>query len=156
MQLRRGSYIMKMRVQRTADEHPAAVFCGEGRIMKKFLLALLAFITVSCPVFASDWVYLGKIGDKIVYLDRDSITKSYGEASSWEKFVKPDGSSTLCRISVRERDRSIAVISFADYDETGKVIQQHTFPYFQYDPILPDSLGELIYNILMKDTESNV
>lgn len=30
MQLRRESNIMKMKVQGTAEEYPAEVFCGEG------------------------------------------------------------------------------------------------------------------------------
>lgn len=156
MQLRRGSYIMKMKVQRTAEENPAAVFCGEGRIMKKFLLALLAFITVSCPAFASDWVYVGGSSyEQLVYVDRDSVIKSHGEVGGWVKFEESDGRKYLCRVSVRERDRSMAIVSFIFYDVKGNIIEQQTAPYMQYDPVPPDSVGEIVYNFLMENTKSS-
>lgn len=49
----------------------------------------------------------------------------------------------------------MAIVSFIFYDAKGNIIEQQTAPYMQYDPISPDSLGELIYNILMKDTEKD-
>lgn len=124
--------------------------------MKKFLLVLLAFISFSCPAFASDWVYVRKNQDgKLVYVDKESVIKSCGEAAGWVKFEESDGRKYLCRVSVRERDRSMAIVSFIFYDAKGNIIEQQTAPYMQYDPISPDSLGELIYNILIKDTERN-
>lgn len=143
---------MKMRIQRTAEEYPAAVFYGEGRIMKKFLLALLAFITVSCPAFAADWVYLGKIGDKIVYLDRDSITKSHGEVGGWVKFIKPGNGKLLGRLFVRESDQTFTIVAVISYDETGRVVNRYTEDNPKYEMIVPDSIIDRAYNVLVKNT----
>lgn len=125
--------------------------------MKKFLLVLLAFISISCPVFASDWVYLEKNrDDKLVYVDKASVTRSYGEAAGWVKFVESDGRKYLCRVSVRERDRSMAIVSFIFYDAKGNIIEQQNAPYMQYDPVPPDSVAEIVYKFLMENAKSNV
>jgi hypothetical protein len=125
--------------------------------MKKFLLALLAFISISCPAFASDWVYLGdNQNDEPAYLDRASIVKSYGITAGWMKSILPDGGKVLYNISARESDRSIAVVSCVVYDTEGKVIGQYTSPIPAYNPVVPDSLGEVIYNFLMENAKSNV
>lgn len=114
--------------------------------MKKFLLALLAFISFSCPVFASDWVYVGENqNSEPAYLDRDSVVKSYGITAGWMKNILPDGGKALYNISVRESDRSIAVISCVVYDADGNVLGQQTSPYPSYDPIVPGTLGDFLY-----------
>lgn len=125
--------------------------------MKKILIALLAFISFSCPVFASDWVYLGKNRDgQLIYLDKDSVIESYGEVAGWQKNVKSDGSWVLYRVSVQERNQSIAITSCVVYDAEGNVVDQYTSPIPIYNPVVPDSLGEVIYNFLMENAKSNV
>lgn len=124
--------------------------------MKKFLLALLAFISISCPAFASDWVYVRKNQDgKLVYVDKESVIKSCGEAAGWVKFEESDGKRVLFKVAVRERDRSFSKILCISYDAAGNIIQQRKFPY-KYVPIVPDSYGEDIYNFLMENTKSHV
>lgn len=116
--------------------------------MKKFLLALLAFISFSCPVFASDWVYVGENqNSEPAYLDRDSVVKSYGITAGWMKNILPDGGKALYNISVRESDRSIAVISCVVYDADGNILGQQTAPYPSYVPIVPDTVGDILYKI---------
>lgn len=125
--------------------------------MKKFLLALLAFISISCPVFASDWVYLGKNRDgQLIYLDKDSVIESYGEVAGWQKNVKSDGSWVLYRVSVQERNQSIAITSCVVYDAEGNVVDQYTSPIPIYNPVVPDSVGEGVYNFLVEIAKSNV
>lgn len=115
--------------------------------MKKILLALVIFISFSNLAFASDWTYLGIFeGGNRVYLDKDSIVKSYDKAEGWTKYILPDGSKILCRFSAREKDRTIAVSSYVLYDAEGKVLDQQTFPKLVYMPFLPDSIGEAVYN----------
>lgn len=125
--------------------------------MKKFLLALLAFISISCPAFASDWVYLGKNRDgQLIYLDKDSVIESYGEVAGWQKNVKSDGSWVLYRVSVQERNQSIAITSCVVYDAEGNVVDQYTSPIPIYNPVVPDSVGEGVYNFLVEIAKSNV
>lgn len=125
--------------------------------MKKFLIALLAFISFSCPVFASDWIYLGKNRDgQLIYLDKDSVIESYGEVAGWQKNVKSDGSWVLYRVSVQERNQSIAITSCVVYDAEGNVVDQYTSPIPIYNPVVPDSVGEGVYNFLVEIAKSNV
>ncbi len=125
--------------------------------MKKILIALLAFISFSCPVFASDWVYLGKNRDgQLIYLDKDSVIESYGEVAGWQKNVKSDGSWVLYRVSVQERNQSIAITSCVVYDAEGNVVDQYTSPIPIYNPVVPDSVGEGVYNFLVEIAKSNV
>ena len=121
--------------------------------MKKFLLALLAFITVSCPAFATDWIYVGGNSyGQLVYVDKDSVTKSHGEVEGWVKFVKPDNGKLLSRFSVRERDQTFAIVAVLDYDEKGKVVNRYTEDNPKYEMIVPDSIIDRVYNILIKNT----
>lgn len=125
--------------------------------MKKILIALLAFISFSCPVFASDWVYLGKNRDgQLIYLDKDSVIESYGEVAGWQKNVKSDGSWVLYRVSVQERNQSIAITSCVVYDAEGNVVDQYTSLIPIYNPVVPDSVGEGVYNFLVEIAKSNV
>ncbi len=125
--------------------------------MKKILIALLAFISFSCSVFASDWVYVGENqNSEPAYMDRDSVVKSYGITAGWMKNILPDGGKALYNISVRESDRSIAVISCVVYDAEGNVVDQYTSPIPIYNPVVPDSVGEGVYNFLVEIAKSNV
>lgn len=114
--------------------------------MKKILLALFAFISFSCPAFASDWIYVNKFqSGETVYLDRDSVMKSYGNITSWTKTVVADGSVLLVKFSFRESDRSFSTIAFALYDAKGKLVKEYTVDQPQYSAILPDSMAESIF-----------
>lgn len=118
--------------------------------MKKILLALLAFMSISYSAFASDWVCVGEIPDEeLVYLDKESVVRLPGKASGWTKYVMANGGKALFNFSVRERDRTIAIVSFAFYDETGNVAGQYTYTYLKYNPVVPDSMMEIIYNNLV-------
>lgn len=125
--------------------------------MKKILLALLAFISFSCPAFAADWNYVGKNRDgESIYLDKDSIIKIYGNIGGWLKLVGQDGNIALCDVSVRPLDRTMAIVSVVICNKSGKVKDQYTYSYPEYDPIVPDSIMEIIYNSLMENKESNL
>lgn len=115
--------------------------------MKKFLLALLAFITVSCPAFASDWQGLTTLkgGDK-VYLDFDSVQKKEDGIEVWLRFEYTNGKKSVQLVSVRE-DRTLASLSIVLYDADGNVLGQQTSPYPSYVPIVPDTVGDILYKI---------
>lgn len=149
MQLRRGSYIMKMKIQRTAEEHPAAVFCGEGRIMKKFLLALLAFISISCPAFAVNWVQGGTLDDGTNwYLDTESVQRTEDEVKVWAKFEAPNGKRYTLRFTSFRKDKTMAELSVVVYDAKGRVLASQTPPYPNYTPVVPGSVGDYVYQLI--------
>lgn len=113
--------------------------------MKKFLLALLAFISISCPVFAENWfeIVTLKNGDK-VYLDFSSVQIKEDDRKAWLKFEQPNGKESVQLVSVRE-DRTMATLSIVLYDADGNVLGQRTSPYPSYDPIVPGTLGDFLY-----------
>lgn len=115
--------------------------------MKKFLLALLAFISFSCPVFASDWQGLTTLkGGDMVYLDFDSVQKKEDGIEVWLRFEYTNGKKSVQLVSVRE-DRTLASLSIVLYDADGNVLGQQTSPYPSYVPIVPDTVGDILYKI---------
>lgn len=93
---------------------------------------------------------------QLIYLDKDSVIESYGEVAGWQKNVKSDGSWVLYRVSVQERNQSIAITSCVVYDAEGNVVDQYTSPIPIYNPVVPDSVGEGVYNFLVEIAKSNV
>lgn len=124
--------------------------------MKKFLLALLAFISISCPAFAANWVCLGRSNNgELVYLDKDSVVKSHETVTGWVKYIVADGSKVLGQYSARKSDRSMAIASFVIYDAVGNIIVQNTPSQLNYETVVSDSMGELIYNSILGNAKSN-
>lgn len=113
--------------------------------MKKILIALLAFISISCPAFAENWfeIVTLKNGDK-VYLDFSSVQIKEDDRKAWLKFEQPNGKESVQLVSVRE-DRTMATLSIVLYDADGNVLGQQTSPYPSYDPIVPGTLGDFLY-----------
>lgn len=117
---------------------------------EKILIALLAFISFSCPAFASDWIYLGKSGNGIpTYVDEDSIVRANGKVTGWVKTITPDGKRVLYKISVRESDQSSALVAGVAYDAAGNLIFQHTFSNPEYKPVVPDTMQAVVYDIFI-------
>lgn len=113
--------------------------------MKKILIALLAFISFSCPVFASDWQGVATLkGEDEVYMDFDSLQKKEDGIEVWLRFEHPNGKKSVQLISIKE-DRTIAVLSIVLYDADGNVLGQQTSTYPSYVPIVPDTVGDILY-----------
>ena len=58
--------------------------------MKRILLLLAVLITISAPIFASDWRYLttSADGDQL-YIDMDSISRYESYTDVWIKYISP-------------------------------------------------------------------
>ncbi len=117
--------------------------------MKKFLLALLAFISISCPVFAENWVQGGTLNDGTKwYLDAESVQRTEDEVKVWGKFEAPNGEWYALRFTSFRKDKTMAELSMVVYDEKGRVLASQTPPYPNYTPIVPGSVGDYVYQLI--------
>lgn len=116
--------------------------------MKKILIALLAFISIFCPVFAENWVQGGTLNDGTKwYLDAESVQRTEDEVKVWGKFEVPNEEWYVLRFYSFRKDKTIAELSMVVYDAKGRVLTSQTPPYPSYVPIVPDTLGSLLYKI---------
>lgn len=113
--------------------------------MKRILLLLAALITISAPIFASDWRYLttSADGDQL-YIDMDSISRYESYTDVWIKYINPSTiEKQLVRITPNKR---MAVLAYANYNSDGTLYDSDSDTYsYEFYPIIPDSVGESIY-----------
>ncbi|WP_303147680.1 hypothetical protein [uncultured Megasphaera sp.] len=96
--------------------------------MKRILLLLAVFITISAPIFASDWRYLttSADGDQL-YIDMDSISRYESYTDVWIKYISP---STIEKQLVRiTPNKQMAVLAYANYNSDGTLYDLDTCSY---------------------------
>lgn len=116
--------------------------------MKKFIIILA--IVFSCigliPSYAANWYWIGAdTNGGQWYVDNQSASKSYGIATIWVKRVDENGSYKISLNEITTR-HEIALIKVIDYDANGNVISSWNTPFKQYSVIVPESMGETLYD----------
>ncbi len=139
--------------------------------MKKlFLIAVLLIFINSDITFASNWKQI----DNGLFMDTDSITtyidklgfKQTDIRSYWTKELNDNGayftnyekeynkkiSYTMTRALINCKQRKVAPKAVVIYDTEGNFIKKFNFPIYRssWNNIIPDSRGDLFYNILCK------
>lgn len=136
--------------------------------MKKFLLCLLSIIIISSPAYAAKFETIAESDEFTVLLNIESISKrsDYGReyVVAWTKWIpKKDKSEELSKeykskidyemvfFAFDQKFRQIQELSFSVYDLTGKIVanQSRQFYTAQYTEIIPDTLGEDMYDAVM-------
>lgn len=123
--------------------------------MKKTLAALSAAIALSTSAaHAAEWWWVATTSDETeqFYMDRDVRTELIGQRtvkSVWIQTHKLSGpsSSSLATKEFHRIDcvnRVSAIKSIVTYGARGEVKASWTDPKVQYEPIVPDSIGELM------------
>lgn len=113
--------------------------------MKQILLLLAVLITISTPIFASDWRYLTTaVNGEQLYIDMDSISRHGSYADVWIKYITPGSvDKQLVRVTTNKR---MAVLAYATYSSNGTLYDSGSDTYsYDFSPIIPDSVGESIY-----------
>lgn len=118
--------------------------------MKKLFVAFLTLLSLSCPVFAADWYYLGNSNSgKQYYIDNSSVEKNAEVAFVWCKIINTDGSFSIVRSAFIRKGKLAATLSTSIYDANGNYISGYNAPLnpyaLQWMSITPDTAGELIY-----------
>jgi hypothetical protein len=122
--------------------------------MKKLLL-LLALLFLSMPAYATYWYeYSHK-----AYVDLDSLKKDKNTAFVWVKLLN-DGNInpvnnkkvwfTKNSIYIDLKNKRTALKDLYYYDLNNNVIETYTFDKIKWDVIVPDSMGEYLYQIVKK------
>lgn len=120
--------------------------------MKKTIVALAILLTCMgfIPSDAANWYWIGADSSgKQWYIDNQSASKSYGVAVVWVKTVREDGTYDLCQWEIT-RDRKIAILQAAAYNADNELIDSYSADPWQKknNAVIPDSIGEEIYNLV--------
>lgn len=136
--------------------------------MKKLFVMLCVILSISFTSFASSWYWIGAdtTGGQW-YVDNENVYThllTYQEISSnryayqhgmdplyhvykivWIKTDRPDGTSSRQRIKV-SRNKKMTILSYVDYDSSENVVDSGTFNFPEETDIIPDSMGEALYD----------
>lgn len=135
--------------------------------MKKLFVMLCVILSISFTSFASSWYWIGadSAGDQW-YVDNENVYThllTYQEVSSnryayqhgmaplyhvykivWIRIDNADGTYSRQRIRV-QRNKKMAVLSYVNYDSNENVVDAYTFNFPEETDIIPDSMGEALY-----------
>lgn len=132
--------------------------------MKKFILFLLTLqllISATCLAFEQPnpdrWLWLNSNDTNGFWLDRESINskldtryqhKDHLLLECWilSYNVKDDQSSKLL-LSLDMECAEFKILHVSVYDKNNKLIGQHTYSYGDYEPIVPETLIESIFEV---------
>jgi hypothetical protein len=124
--------------------------------VKKLLFGLTA---LSSSAMAADWQYVDKGSDgSVLYVDNASIVRSRNRGQAWVEFdyskvksVRHRSSKELWKFNCVARTSFTA--SWVDYAVNGSVIRSRSPIETEYDykPVVPDSLGETVMELVCND-----
>lgn len=121
--------------------------------MKKIVALTLVFMLLLssvCLAFQPDpdrwgWIY----SDDRVGIFYDKQTMDYYDnwytCKVWLMKVYPNKDSYKIQKIFIKKNRTMSIMSTAEYDSNGKIISSESWQYPDYDEIVPDSIGEAIY-----------
>ena len=123
--------------------------------MKKIYILLFTFILLQLTSFAANWVECGYK----TWVDIDSVVITGKEISAWFKELNPgdwellegkkvgyEKSLYITKIGTRQ----IGLKSVVCYDASGKVLYTESPTYFVYRDVIPETVGEVKYNVLLE------
>lgn len=115
----------------------------------KGLLAAIAILILSSQSIASEWHFISKSGDSMIYMDFSSITSpSPSKKRAWVLYVAENNETTKDFEAYDCANRESATISSVKYNAKGEPIQNFTDPKPHFTPIVPDSVGETAFLVV--------
>jgi hypothetical protein len=122
-------------------------------ILFKALFLLVCFLPLA---HASDWVEVCRTAkDEPVYIDRSSVRVNGDTATVWQKVANKDGSEYRFHAEFLRAARKSRYLSSVTYDADGNVVKTTSDPSPWID-IIPDSVGEDVYNVVFESTAIGV
>lgn len=117
----------------------------------KTVIGVLVFANASAAQ-ASNWVQIGQVESKPVYMDTIGVSASGTEITAWEKFAESDGGYTLQRVLFECSNYTLTVQTQVRYNAKGVLLLSTTDDGYMYKwaPVVPDSIGETAINIVCK------
>lgn len=139
-----------------------------GKLCLKKILLAISLLTITVSTFA-DWVDFDKDSEKTYYSDPARwIVKDRNNqiATVWIKSVIHTdltkdgygvGDHQLVQFSINCQEQTNAMVSVFAYKK-GSLDNSYTEKYLKYEPLIPDSRGELVASVacasLFDDAES--
>lgn len=135
--------------------------------MFKRLIACLICLPVCSLSFAADWKLFTYSSDYFVYVDFDSI-KTDSERNSldfWYKAVAKTyiptekmykGDYSLVYTILDCATNTLATKSYVSYSAKGSVKESETVEVPLFEPIVPDTIGEIFIKLCTPDSKSPV
>ena len=140
---------------------------------RNLLFVLIALLTMACSVFAAEWV---QIGEKI-YLDASSVSRYEYRLnfdkdilySIWKKSLN-DGKDTWKNLEkkygkklwydkellvVNCTKKELAIKSIIDYDLNENVAGSYESSYLEWQSVVPETNGELMYALVCSAASTN-
>lgn len=120
---------------------------------------LILLLTCSITLAHAEWIDVDRDDEFIVYADPNRITETNSTlhyVDSWFKYVvhtdkHKDGLSIgdhrLVKYRFKCDDSEIGLLALYDYHRTN-LINAYTEKYVEFDPVIPESRGERLINIV--------
>lgn len=115
--------------------------------MKKLLICLLLFCSLSIPSFAASWYWISQSHGINSWIDNDSVIKNQYSAEVWTKLVYPDRHAQVCKVLLTRNPPAIYVKETVRYDSYGNYQYRRTYPQ-KWEDIIPGTIGERLYKLI--------
>ncbi|HET8731252.1 MAG TPA: surface-adhesin E family protein [Moraxellaceae bacterium] len=113
------------------------------------ILVVAAMAFLPSRALASEWYLISKATDgTYVYLDISTLRAAKNHKKIWGMFVKNDSTYRKVLTGFRCAERESANFYSAAYDESEKLVSTTPADLPQFEPVIPDSIGETILEIV--------
>lgn len=121
--------------------------------MTKILITVILLSTTSIASAAS-WNRVSESDERTFYLNTDSLKRNGNIVSAWTRSVihtdlTKDGMSvgdyTQLRYIFNCKENTVTSDFYIEYKASGKVINSESIQFPKYAPIIPDSIGEAVF-----------
>ena len=109
------------------------------------------------------WVVIGRSEEKDLLIDKETINyklnfKEDLLCNLWVcHFINNEDIYTLENITLNYDEKTLSIDSYASYNKNGILQDSYTYPYQEFDKIIPESMGEAFYIALFpKDKISDI
>lgn len=107
------------------------------------------------------WVVIGRSEETDILVDKETIDyklnfKDDLLCNLWVcHFTNDKGIYILQNITLNYDEKTLSVDSFANYNKNGTLEDSYTYPYQEFDKIIPESIGEEFYIALFPKDKIN-
>lgn len=107
--------------------------------MKKFLVLLLMFVSITAPVFASNWVRLKTENDKAYYLNQAYTRNGKIVYCKLKQVPLWEGENRAMFSLKIDYNRGIVYAQYTRYNANGVAVSSSAMPPIRFSQMNPDS-----------------
>ena len=136
-----------------------------SRSQRGWLIGLVTVCAIGAPTWAQEarWKFIGVAdSDSVISIDTKTLSRPYaGYVTVWVQalrtpkarptFQGTPESKTIQRFRINCPGMAMGSLALVSYDADGNVLESFNDPNPTYNPIIPDSIGEMIYGAVCID-----